>query len=169
MSFSFDNLNLENVTIQSGGALSPGRHVCVIKKAEAQKSRAGGGMIAFQFEEVNGNGQIRNWINVYVPSSEKATRIGREELKTILVLGSHPNPESPFADAPVSALAGLTVGVRVKEDKYIKDGEERTGSKVVGYFDPAEVGSTASSPTASATPDEATSSTSTDMDDDIPF
>jgi len=170
MSFSFDNLNLENVTIQSGGALSPGRHVCVIKKAEAQKSRAGGGMIAFQFEEVNGNGQIRNWINVYVPSSEKATRIGREELKTMLTYAGHANPNHPFAnDAPVSSLAGLTVGVRVVSDTYMKDGEERTGSAVKGYFDPAEVGSTASSPTASATPNEATSSTSTDMDDDIPF
>ena len=164
MSFSFDNLNLENVTIQSGGALSPGRHVCVIKKAEAQKSRAGGGMIMFQFEEVNGNGLIRKWINVHVPSSQKATRIGREELKTILVYGSHPNPESPFADAPVSALAGLTVGVRVQEDIYIKDGEERKGSKVVGYFDPAEVGqANPPSPTSSATPDK------NEMDDDIPF
>lgn len=169
MSFSFDQLNLSNYEVSTSSVLKPGRHVCKIKSATPQDSRSGGKMIALEFDAVDGSGNIRNWINVHVPSSEKATRIGREELKTILVLGSHPNPESPFADAPVSALAGLTVGVRVKEDKYIKDGEERTGSKVVGYFDPAEVGSTASSPTASATPDEATSSTSTDMDDDIPF
>ena len=169
MSFSFDQLNLSNYEVSTSSVLKPGRHVCKIKSATPQDSRSGGKMIALEFDAVDGSGNIRNWINVHVPSSEKATRIGREELKTILVLGSHPNPESPFADAPVSALAGLIVGVRVKEDKYIKDGEERTGSKVVGYFDPAEVGSTASSPTASATPNEATSSTSTDMDDDIPF
>ena len=171
MSFSFDQLNLSNYEVSTSSVLKPGRHVCKIKSATPKDSRSGGKMIALEFDAVDGSGNIRNWINVHVPSSEKATRIGREELKTMLTYAGHANPNHPFAnDVPVSSLAGLTVGVRVVSDTYIKDGEERTGSAVKGYFDPAEVGSsTASSPTASATPSEASSSTSTDMDDDIPF
>lgn len=170
MSFSFDQLNLSNVEVSTSSVLKPGRHVCKIKSAKPQDSRSGGKMIALEFDAVDGSGNIRNWINVHVPVSEKATRIGREELKTMLTYAGHANPNHPFADdVPVSSLAGLTVGVRVVSDTYMKDGEERTGSAVQGYFDPAEVGSTASSPAASATPSSEPPAKSEDLDDDIPF
>jgi len=158
--FSFNNLNLSEVEFSGGSSiLDPGRHVVKVDSAELKDTRTGGKQIAVSFSSTEGKGGIRAWINVHVPSSPTATKIGREQLKALLVNGGHANPDHP---GDVASLVGLIVGVGVAEDRYIKDGEERVGSKVSYYFDPK----TASKPAPQA---ESGGAPKPAADDEIPF
>ena len=123
--FSFNKLNLKNVdvTTAGNGTLPPGRHICKVSDATLKDTRAGGKMIELQFNEIDGKGGIRNWLNVMVPSSEKATQIGREQLKGLLVWGGHEDPDN-IGKHGVGSIKGLVVGVRVVADTYVKDGLE---------------------------------------------
>ena len=138
--FSFNKLNLKNVdvTTAGNGTLPPGRHICKVSDATLKDTRAGGKMIELQFNEIDGKGGIRNWLNVMVPSSEKATQIGREQLKGLLVWGGHEDPDN-IGKHGVGSIKGLVVGVRVVTDTYVKDVLEREGSKVNGFLDPATI------------------------------
>lgn len=73
---------------------------------------------------------------MYVVGSPKATEIGREELKSLLVWGGHPNPNHP---GDVASIVGLKVGVIVRANEYVKDGEKRTGSEIARFIDPADI------------------------------
>lgn len=161
MAFSFKDLNLSGVEASSAGAtLKPGRHACKIVEASIKDTRQNGKMLELKFASVKEEGAIRGWINLHVPSSEQATRIGREQLKAVLVHGGHPNPDKP---GDISSLKGLVVGVLVGADTYQdKDGNQREGSKVKGFFAPSEVGVVATTKAKSDDP-------MADLDDDIPF
>lgn len=159
MAFSFNELNLSGVEVSTGGGtLQPGRHVCKISDAVIKDTRTGGKQLEVQLDSVKGGG-IRAWINVHVPASQDATRIGREQLKALLVHGGHPNPDRP---GDVASMKGLTVGVAVKSDSYEKNGETRTGSRVHYFFDPSEEGHVKGSQPASK-------SGGMELDDAIPF
>jgi hypothetical protein len=150
-SFDFRSLDLEGVEVSSGGSLPPGRYECVVKEAKLRDSKAGGKMIELSLNDMGGAGSIRHWLNVLVPKSEEATRIGREQLKALLVHGGHSNPNHP---GDISSLAGLKVGINVKEESYVdKYGTERAGSRVSSFF-PLEGVTTERAP---------------GIDDDIPF
>lgn len=167
MSFSFDKLNLEAVKVSNGsGVLAPGRHLCKVVKGESGSTRSGGAQAIFTLQDENGGGQIRHFINVHVPSSQTATRIGREQYKTLAHFGGHPNPDMP---GDPSSFVGLVVGVRVVSDTYMKDGEERTGSQVKAYFDPTEVGGKATPPMQQKSSDSGGDEQDDNLDDDIPF
>jgi len=159
--FSFNNLNLESVEFSSvSSVLEPGRHVCRVDSAELKDTRTGGKQVVLQLGSTEGKGNIRAWINVFTPSSKQATDIGREQLKALLTHGGHPNPNHP---GDINTLQGLVVGVGVSSDTYMKDGQERTGSTVSYFFDPAQ----ASKPVESSKPAEAPAPTP--KDDEIPF
>jgi hypothetical protein len=162
MSFSFNELNLSSLEVSSGSTtLSPGRYHCEVTEAKLRDTRTGGKQIEVTFNDLSGRGSIRSWINVHVPSSEKATRIGREQLKALLTFGGHSNPDRP---EDIASMKGLKPGVSVVSDTYTKDGEEREGSTVKGYFDPAEIGGSSTKP-----PTENKTEAKQDLDDDIPF
>jgi len=161
MSFSFNDLNLSGVQVTSGSdTLKPGRYHCEITEAKLRDTRTGGKQIEVSLKDLSGSGSIRCWLNVHVPSSEQATRIGREQLKAMLTFGGHASPDKP---SDIATLKGLKPGVRVVSDTYQQDGEERTGSTVKGFFDPSEIGGKSSAP-----PKENEKSDD-DLDDDIPF
>lgn len=162
MAFSFKDLNLSNIEVTSAGSvLKPGRHVCTVTEAAIKPSKSNGAILELKL--ASDEGAIRHWINVHVPTSEQATRIGREQLKALLVHGGHPTPDNPGG---VEKIRGLKVGVSVGTDTYMKDGEERTGSKVKGFFNPSELGVKASAP---ATTETKPAASFEDIKDDIPF
>lgn len=165
MAFSFDQLNLSGVEVsKGGGSLAPGKYVCKTKDAKLRDTRTGGKQLEVSLEDVDGHGSIRTWINVHVPSSQEATRIGREQLKALLVHGGHSNPDSP---GDIRNMNGLTVGVAVKAEEYEKDGEKRTGSKVHYFCPPSEISPAKSGGTSK--PSESQTGGFGDMDDEIPF
>ena len=138
MSFSFNDLNLSGVEVSSSAPiLEPGRYVVEIKEAGLKPTRNGGTAVELSMTASNGKGSLRAWINVHVPSSKTATRIGREQLKALLIHGGHPSPDNP---KDIASIKGLKVGASVGQDKYTTDsGEERVGSKLKGFFDPSEI------------------------------
>lgn len=157
MAFSFDNLNLAGVEAAgSSSTLKPGRYQCKVTDANLRDTRSGGKQVEVTLEDVSSGQSVRHWINVHVPSSDTATRIGREQLKALLAFGGHANPDKP---GDIKSLKGLKPGVIVVSQTYNKDGEERTGSAVKGYFDPSEIGSPKAEPSKS----------DKDFEDDIPF
>lgn len=162
MSFSFNELNLSNVQVSSGSAtLKPGRYQCEVTDAVLRDTRTGGKQIEVSLNDLAGGGNIRVWLNVHLPSSQEATRIGREQLKAMLTFGGHATPDNP---SDISSLKGLKPGVRVVSDSYQKDGETRTGSTVKGFFDPAEIGAKVTSAKM-----QAPAPTNAPLDDEIPF
>lgn len=163
MAFSFNDLNLGSYDVGGAGqTLKPGRYVCEVKDVSLRDTRTGGKQVEVTLADVKSGLQIRHWINVHVPSSEQATRIGREQLKALLTFGGHKTPDNP---SDIASLRGLRPGVSVGQDSYEKDGETRSGSAVKGYFDPAELGEKSQGGGGS----QGSSGSGADMDDKIPF
>jgi hypothetical protein len=158
MSFSFRNLNLANVDVGSGAErLKPGRYTARVTEAELRETKSGGNAVRVTFTDVDGGGMISDFINVNVPKSAEATRIGLERLKALLVHGGHRTPDNP---GDIKSLKGLTVGIRVVEEEYTdKDGNKRSGSQIKSYL-AVEGGHR---------PQEAAPTKDTNLDDDIPF
>lgn len=162
--FSFSDLSLKGVEAAKGaGILAPGRYPGEIVDAKWKASSTGGKMIEILAKDQGGAGMIKGWINVAVPSSQEATRIGREQLKALLVHGGHPDPDN-VGDYGIGSLKGLTPGLGVVPDEYEKNGVKKKGSKLSYYFDPAELGDE-----ADASEPPAGDGQSADLDDNIPF
>ena len=136
MSFTFNELNLSGVQVKTGSFLKPGKHLVKIKEATMEKTNSGGAKAEIKFEALNGSGSITNWYNLFLPGKEKATQIGREQFKTLLVMGGHPSPDKP---GDIGSLKGLVVGISVRENEYEKNGETRKGVEVAFAFDPYEL------------------------------
>ena len=158
MSFSFRNLNLANVDVGSGAErLKPGRYTARVTDAELRETKSGGNAVRVTLTDVDGGGMISDFINVNVPKSSEATRIGLERLKALLVHGGHRTPDNP---GDIKTLKGLTVGIRVVEEEYTdKDGNKRSGSQIKNYL-AIEGGH----PEKTAEPKK-----DVNLDDDIPF
>ena len=137
MAFNFRDLNLSGVEISSAPQiLKPGRYVVEVSEAFTKQTRNGGTAIELTMSDTKGGGSLRAWVNVHVPSSQTATRIGREQLKALVTFGGHPSPDNP---GDIATLKGLKVGASVMTDTYTMDGEKREGSKLKGFFDPSEI------------------------------
>lgn len=165
MSFNFNELNLTDSDVNSGSViLKPGKYVAKIKDVKVAPSKKGDGsmVMSLKVEDIASGASINHWINILVKSSAEATRIGRSELKTLLFFGGHANPDRP---GDVSLINGLTVGVVVGETTYTKNGEERKGSEVKAFIDPAEVDPTKFTP--KTLPEKKASGDG--FGDDIPF
>ena len=163
MAFSFEDLNLEGIVAAKGSKQLPkGKYVVKVTEAEVRKTATGGSQVYVNMS--CDDGMIRMWINVHTPSSEAATRIGREQLKALCTFGGHSNPDKP---GDISSLIGLEPGIRVVDESF-KDkttGEDRAGTKVSGFIDPKSV----PKGLVSSSPSQPSVSTSKDLDDDIPF
>lgn len=161
MSFSFDKLNLSGVEISSASnMLKPGRYVCTAKNAKLKDTKSGGKMIEVELEDTASGNSIRGFLNVHVPHSEQATRIGREQLKALLTHGGHRDPDN-IGSAGIQSINGLKTGVLIVSETYQKDGQTRTGSAVGGFFSPKGFEQTNSAPQGSPS--------SIVPNDDIPF
>lgn len=137
--FDFRDLNLSSVEVSSGSSiLQPGKHVVSVLEAKVSPTKANDGSkaLAIKVGGLNGEGTLSHWINLYSAKSPKATEIGREELKSLLVWGGHPTPNHP---GDVASIVGLKVGVIVRANEYTKDGQVRTGSEIAKFIDPADV------------------------------
>ncbi len=167
MSFNFKELSLSGVELStSPQILTPGRYIVEVTDASLKQTKNGGTAVELSMSDTKGGGSIRAWLNVQVPSSKPATRIGREQLKALLTFGGHPTPDNP---SDIASLKGLKVGASVGKDTYTTDnGEEKTGSKLKGFFDPSEIDPDAKPVSPSQSSGEASSS-SKDLDDEIPF
>tara|TARA_B100000287_G_scaffold399358_1_gene417530 strand:+ start:363 stop:869 length:507 start_codon:yes stop_codon:yes gene_type:complete len=168
MSFSFNDLNLSGVEVStSAPILEPGRYVVEVKEAGLKPTRNGGTAVELSMTDTKGKGSLRAWINVHVPSSKVATRIGREQLKALLIHGGHPNPNNP---SDIGSIKGLKVGASVGKDTYKTDsGEERVGSRLKGFFDPSEIDPSIEKRANGKVDNSTTSDKSDDLEETIPF
>lgn len=138
MTFSFNSLVLSGVKAASGvSVLSPGRYVCKVTDVEIKDTKDGKGKrMVVKLKEVNDKGVITDFINLHLPNSERATEIGQEQLKALLVHGGHPDPDNPGLHG-LSAIKGLTVGVIVGTEKRLNGSGDSAAVK--GYIDPTTV------------------------------
>jgi|8_EtaG_2_1085327.scaffolds.fasta_scaffold00080_12 hypothetical protein len=168
MSFSFNDLNLSGVEVStSAPILEPGRYVVEVKEAGLKPTRNGGTAVELSMTDTKGKGSLRAWINVHVPSSKVATRIGREQLKALLIHGGHPNPNNP---SDIGSIKGLKVGASVGQDKYKTDtGEERIGSRLKGFFDPSDIDPSIEKRANGKVENSTASDKSDDLEETIPF
>lgn len=159
-SFSAIDLSQDDIGRAGGNVLPPGDHVCRVTEAKMKQSKTGGHMLEVKLSAEGTGGSITSYINLLVPTSTEATRIGREQLKALLVHGGHRNPNRP---GDVSSIRGLRVGVRVVAEPYTaKDGSVKQGSKVTGFMPPSEVAGAPATAASSIRP-------AADLDDEIPF
>ena len=174
MSFNFQNLDLINVEFSSGSSVIPvGDHVATVTGAEMTKTKTGASQIMVTVE--NNDGQtLRKWITIHNPNSEDNTRSGRAELKALLVHGNHKDPDN-IGQHGIESMIGLKVGIKVVEDTYTKDGQERVGSKLKSFIPPMNADASfnppkeiASEEASSASSEQKPEGESTD-DDEIPF
>jgi hypothetical protein len=156
-SFSFSNLVLSGVQAAAVASVLPvGRYVCTVVSAELQDTKdKQGKFVAVKLKDTKGKGSITARLNVFNKSA-KATEIGMEQLKALLVHGGHPDPDN-IGDHGIGSIKGLTVGVVVGHDSY--NGEDR--SQVTGFVDPKTVKGYEQEATGAGKPAIG--------DDDIPF
>lgn len=135
MTFSFRNLNLSNVTAAGGSTrIKPGRYVVRVNGAEIRETKSRGHQVVVELVDDGTGAKISDWINVNVPTSTKATQIGLERLKSLLVNSGHSNPDQP---GDIKSLIGLRVGINVVEEEYEdKEGNKKSGSSVHYYYKP---------------------------------
>lgn len=147
MTFSFSSLSLSGVQAAAAGSvLSPGKYVVKVREVEVAETKAKNGQI-LKVKLACDEGVITDNINVFNANSE-AQRIGREQLKALLVCGGHPDPDN-IGQHGVQSIRGLTVGIIVVEDGMY-DGKPQV--RVKGYLKPSDVGGKSTAPVAPATP-----------------
>lgn len=123
----FGSLDLTEVEAEKGRAtMLPGNYICRITNAEIKDTKDGKGKgLVVEFKDVNGSGTCDTFINL-VNRNEEAERIGRGQLKALLIAGNHPNPDKP---GDINSIKGLTLGVRIEqgEDWQDRNGNMRPG------------------------------------------
>jgi hypothetical protein len=139
---------------------------------EFKKSSSGGQMLVVTFVDFEGRGKTTFNFNVKNASAE-AQRIGREQLKTFLTYGGHPNPDKP-SDVPKSAMIGLKVRIVVTADgTYVKDNKTFNSYKVARFMKiddrPAPGPSSQPSAVAGAARSSFANGKTPSLSDDIPF
>lgn len=135
--FSFSSLVLSGVQAAAGvSVLAPGQYVCKVTDVELRDTKDGKGKrLMVKLKDTQDKGIITDFINLFLPNSEKATQIGQEQLKALLVHGGHPDPDQ-IGQHGLQSIKGLVVGVIVGTEKDT-DGNKR--ACVRGYIDSATV------------------------------
>ena len=144
MSFNgFANIDLSHLKDDRPAMLGVGSHEVTINDAKVE-ANAGKGTHQLVVSYANDDGQIRQWIYLNHPKSEKATEIGLIQVKRLLIAVGHDGNSTPD---DVNYLKGKKVGIKVVDDEY--NGEVK--KKVSSHF--AVEGA----------------DNSNDLDDEIPF
>jgi len=136
-------------------------------------------MLKIVLSDEGGRGQITQNFNI-VNASADAQRIGRDQLKTFLTHGGHPDPDHPFKH-PKEKMLGLKVRIWVEHDgTYTKNNKtyDSWAVKRIGKTDPehpapgpspAMPAPAASGRSSSGSTASASSQRPLGMDDEIPF
>ena len=129
MSFSemgFEGADLSGVEVRSGQSiLGAGRHVVNINSAEVEKDEKKK-TIQLVLGYENDDGVIRQWIYKYHDGSEAATRIGLEQIVSLLTCIGHDAKKTPHP----SFFMGKKVGIVAKDEVY----NGKTSTKVKYHF-----------------------------------
>jgi hypothetical protein len=133
MAFNFSEMDLTGVSVSTGGnMLPPGDYVAKITEAKTILTKdKTGHRFEVKFQDTKGGGNITYWMNVNLPGKNDATKIGREQVKSLAYFGGHPTPDKP---GDVRTFVGLVVGIHVVKTVY--DGKE--SSEVQYVCDPAK-------------------------------
>jgi len=129
---SLNDLDLSESRVSNGPTLRAGCYLVRTRDSEYKRAASGGQNWIEQvtFEDTEGHGQIKESFNLFHSSSE-AQRIGREQFKTMLTHGKHPNPDKP-SSAPID---GLLLKIIVKADgTYQRDGQTFTSYRISRYM-----------------------------------
>lgn len=172
---SFNDLDLTESRIQEGGpVLKAGCYLVETRNPEYKKAGTGGNNWLAQvvFEDTEGRGQITERFNLYHSSAE-AQRIGREQFKTMLTHGGHPNPDKPHtAEGGIASVGGLRLKIIVKAaGTYEKNGQTLTSYEISRYLpadNPLPTGPYESAPQGNQRSGLQQSS-QRPLDDEIPF
>lgn len=133
------NLNLSDVSTMSDKVVLPtGNYPVKITSAEVAETKKGGHMIVAGFTVTAGEHKgatVTNRFNI-VNDNEDAVRIGLQQIKTILTVGGHKNPNLL---KHTGELVGLELSIYIEEvdnNWTNKDGEEveSTQNEFKGYM-----------------------------------
>lgn len=127
-----EGMSLSDVQVNDTRILGVGKHVVSIVGAKVVANE-NNKTHQLELEYKNSDGTCRQWIILNHPTSSDAVRIGKEQLKKLLLLTGHDGNSAPSPDY----FNGKTVGIGVKEEQY--NGKTRT--RVSYHFDPKEVAS----------------------------
>jgi len=137
-----EGLDLAGVEVSQQRILGPGKHVVKITDAKVvSNENTKTHQLELSYE--NSDGNLRQWIILNHPTSPDAVRIGKEQLKKLLLITGHDGVSAPSPDY----FRGKSVGVNVKEEVY----NNKTRTKVSYHYE-------APKPTEGA-----------ELDDAIPF
>jgi hypothetical protein len=137
-----EGLDLAGVEVSQQKILGPGKHVVTITDAKiVSNENTKTHQLELSYE--NSDGNLRQWIVLNHPTSEMAVKIGKEQLKKLLLMTGHDGETAPSPDY----FKGKDVGIGVKEEVY----NNKTRTKVNYHYE-------APKPTEAA-----------DLDDAIPF
>lgn len=173
----FGDLDLSNVEADNFIPLGEGKHKVKVTKASVENvtnSTSKKKLVVF-FSATDGSGDIKTNFNIVNPS-EDAQRIGRSQLKSLLIAAGHPNPDKP---GDVGSLVGLECWIIVAPGKPYKDnnGNKKVRNEVKRYLSDSDAAkyqytpqpAAAAEPTQSGSSGSSGSSGGSGFDDDIPF
>lgn len=168
----FDKLDLTGVEAQTSMRLQSGKYIvrCSNAEVKASENSSRNRMLALQFDDEAGNGDIRVNLNIH-HSSEQAQEIALRQLKSFLEEAGHPNPDKP---GDVKSLVGLTVGIVVGFGKpwTDRDGKSRTSTEVKRFLSVDKIGGMRLGPDGAqppATAANASGRAAGGINDEIPF
>jgi hypothetical protein len=137
-----EGLDLAGVEVSQQKILGPGKHIVTITDAKVvSNENTKTHQLELSYE--NSDGNLRQWIVLNHPTSEMAVKIGKEQLKKLLLMTGHDGEAAPSPDY----FKGKAVGIGVKEEVY----NNKTRTKVNYHYE-------APKPTEGA-----------ELDDAIPF
>ena len=123
MSFNFKDLDLSDVDADSGPAsdrIGVGTHEVTVTDASIDQCKNPKHYrLRVNFHDKDQNTILKDF-NM-VNASDRAVKIGREQLKALLEASKHPNPDKPD---DVSSLKGLKLQIKVDLGKARDDGSK---------------------------------------------
>jgi hypothetical protein len=121
-----EGLDLAGVEVSQQKILGPGKHVVTITDAKiVSNENTKTHQLELSYE--NSDGNLRQWIVLNHPTSEMAVKIGKEQLKKLLLMTGHDGETAPSPDY----FKGKDVGIGVKEEVY----NNKTRTKVNYHYE----------------------------------
>lgn len=120
-----EGLDLSDVEVKDMRVLPAGKHVVTINDAKVERDdKKNTARLVLSYG--NDDGNIRQWIYVFHGGSPKATEVGKQQLKSLLLNIGHDGAEAPS----IEFFRGKKVGIGIKNETY----EGNTQQKVSYHF-----------------------------------